>query len=98
MDPSIVNPTLMNHLLHERNLILVKNVTDMSIKNKRKIFACLRQLPNNQSLNFLFPVYFGVTIAEFCTIQVLLNDSKRKFRDSINKQYKDLNIGLFQET
>ena len=95
MDVSILNPDLMNQLVHERNLLMVQHISDLSIKDKRKVLGLLRTIPADQ-YNYLFPTFFGVTIGEFCTIQVLVNDSKRKLKEYIHKQCADMNIGIFQ--
>jgi hypothetical protein len=96
MDMCIANKRVLNQLIHEKNLILVKNISELSIKDKRKVFSSLRKIENDGNINFLFPSCFGVTIAEFCTIQVLLNDSKRKFKDTLLKQHGDMHLGLFE--
>jgi hypothetical protein len=96
MDLSIINEDLLNQLIHERNLILVQHISDLSIKDKRKLFSLLRKVSNKHH-NFMFPQFFGATIGEFCTVQVLLNDSKRKFKEYLNKQCADMNLGIFEE-
>ena len=94
MDLSIINKELLFQLIHERNLIIVKNISDLTIKDKRKMFSLLRQIPDN-NLNFIFPRYFGATVGEFCTIQVIMSESKRKFKEYVQKQCAEMNIGLF---
>ena len=96
MDMCISNPRVTNRLIHEKNLILVKNISELSIKDKRRVFASLRKIDDGQHFNFLFPACFGVTVAEFCTIQVLMNDSKRKFRDNLSRQHGEMHLGLFE--
>lgn len=91
----ITNKRVLKRLIHEKNLIQVKNISELSIKDKRKVFASLRKIEDNHHFNYLFPMCFGVTIAEFCTIQVLLNDSKRKFKDNLSQQHDKMHLGLF---
>lgn len=94
MDLSIVNRDLLNQLVHERNLILVRNISDWTIKDKRKVFATLRQVPETHT-NLVLPRFSGVTIGEFCTVQVLMSESKRKFKEFVSKQCTDMNLGFF---
>lgn len=95
MDTSVINDRIRNRLIHEKNLILVKNISELSIKDKRKVFAALRKMGDHTHKNFLFPSCFGVTLAEFCTVQVLVNDSKRKFKEALLQQNKEMHLGFF---
>jgi len=94
MDLCITNSHVLNQLLHERNLIIVQHIADLSIKDKRKVFVMLRKM-DGPNANYMFPKYFGATVGEFCTVQVLINDSKRKFKEYLAKQCAEMNLGLF---
>ena len=80
MDSSVINKEVLNQLMHERNLIMVRKISELTIKDKRKVYNALRQLPSENS-SYLFPMFFGATVGEFCTVQVLMSDSKRKFKE-----------------
>lgn len=86
----------MKKLLHEKNLLIVKSISELSIKDKRKVFTILRKLPTRNH-NIILPKYLGITLGEFCTVQVLLTDSKRKLKDFLNEQYRILNLDLFEK-
>jgi hypothetical protein len=85
MDNGIANITLIKQLLHEKNTILVKLISDLTIKSKRHIFNIIR-LHTPQHSNHLLLQFSACTLGEFCVTQVLLNDSKRKFKDYLEKQ------------
>ena len=67
-------------LLNEKNKIIVETVSNMNVKDKRKIFSILRQVQPNESqmLNYIFPAFGGITLGEFCTSHVLHNDTNRR--------------------
>jgi hypothetical protein len=90
----IRNHDILNQLIHERNLIMVQHISELSIKDKRKVFTILRRMDKTHK-NFIFPQFFGATIGEFCTTQVLLNDCKKKFKEHLDKQCVEMNLGLF---
>lgn len=94
MDVSVVNRDLLFQLIHERNLIVVRNISELTIKDKRRVLAILRQVPQAHP-NLLLPRFSGVTIGEFCTVQLLMSESKRKFKEYVHKQCTDMNLGLF---
>ena len=84
MDGEIHDHFLVHRLLHDKNLLVVKLVSGISVKHKRKLFSLLRKEAPTHA-NYLFLQFSACTLSEFCTIQVLLSDGKRKFNDYIDK-------------
>ena len=84
MDDEIPNHCLVNRLLHEKNLLVVKLVSEISVKHKRQLLSSLRKAAPIHS-NYLFLQFSACTLSEFCTTQVLLSDGKRKFNDFLRE-------------
>ena len=70
------------NLIQGKNAYLVKLVSEMSVKDKRKVFAILRKARPLTDLNYIFPQFHGITLGEFCTAHVLQTDNKRKTKTS----------------
>jgi hypothetical protein len=85
MDNGIANISLIKQLLHEKNTIIIKLISDLTIKSKRHVYNIIR-LNNPKHSNHLILPYSACTLGEFCVTQVLINDSKRKFKDYLEKQ------------
>jgi hypothetical protein len=71
-------------LLHQRNLLLASSVTEMSLKDKRICCAEVRKAleSDHSKPNVLLPSW-GLSVGEFCVIQVLSQDSKKQFREQL---------------
>jgi hypothetical protein len=72
-------------LLHERNVQMAQSIIDMPLKDKRLCCAEVRrslEADVNKS-NVLLPAY-GMTVGEFCVIQVLSQDSKKLFKEQLH--------------
>ena len=74
-------------LLHRKNVTVAKHISQISVKHKRHMFNLLRnlELPHK---NFLFLENVGCTLSDFCAVQVLLSDGKRKFKDNLERKVK----------
>jgi hypothetical protein len=74
----------LNTLIHQKNQCVYKNVSNMTVKRKRKLFSILRKkrLVDNNKMNYVFPTCNGITIGEFCTAHVLQGDVNRRKRSS----------------
>ena len=90
MDQSILNRKVQCRLLHEKNLIMAHHLANLTIKEKRRIFFLLRTLEESDT-SYILPGFFGATIGEFCTIQVLCMDSRKKFHDFLDKEWNGQN-------
>lgn len=74
------DPELVKCKMHQRNCAVVRYLSELPIKDKRRVFALLRSIPAREA-NHVFPTFQGVTVGEFCLTQVLVTDSKKKLRE-----------------
>lgn len=87
MDSTIPNVSLVKRLLCEKNNLVITQISELSVKHKRKVFGLLRKETPTHA-NYLFLQYSACTLGEFCTTQVLLSDGKRKFKDFVSRGLK----------
>lgn len=73
----LIDQTVLSHLIYEKNVNVVRFIETLSVKDKRKVFAIMRR-NNIEGLNYLFENFQCMTLGEFCTSQVILNDNKRR--------------------
>lgn len=65
-------------LLHTKNQIIMQNIRELSVKDKRRIFAILRKHQPFEGSNYILPQYQCMTLGEFCVGHLLQSDTKRK--------------------
>jgi len=73
-----IEGTPLQRLMVLKNKEIVQSVSNMSVKDKRKIFSVLRKSQPFEGINIIFPEFAGITLGEFCTAHVLQTDNKRK--------------------
>lgn len=64
-------------LLHEKNKYIVNFVSNLSVTQKRRIFAHLRNSQPIDHLNYIFPHLEAISLGEFCTSHILQTDTRR---------------------
>ena len=67
----------INLLIYEKNKLIVAQIADMCVKDKRRLFATLRKKQPLDTINYMFPQFHGITLGEFCVSHVLQSDLKR---------------------
>ncbi len=82
-----MNEPDLQFLMYQHTHAIEREVREMEMKTKRKIFATLRQI--NKSVNMtklLFPQFKSLTLGQFATIQILFSDAKRNQLSRKRKQ------------
>lgn len=75
-------------LLHERNLAVVKYITNLDKKYKRTLLTRAKD-SEPKDVNVMFPQFGCITIGELCTTQTLIKiagDNKTKFSEALESR------------
>jgi hypothetical protein len=75
----------LKKLLHERNLNILKNIVNLDLKYRRLLNPSLRDL-ESQEMNIMFPQFYGITVGELASTQVLLKitgANKKRFNEQL---------------
>lgn len=73
MDASVIS-----ELLYKRNRAIHTYMANMTVRDKRRMFALVRKSENRDPQHLVFSGFGGVTVGTFCVMQVVLSDYKRK--------------------